>query len=57
MSDTITVKLTKDKARLVLGILNHAACEGDRRGEEGIPDPDNTVATVREIAKQIEEAW
>jgi len=60
MSNTVNIHLTLDDARLVLGVLNHAADEGERRTAETPEDfdpADNSVERVRHIAKLIEARW
>lgn len=60
MSKQVTISLSLDDARTVLGILRHAADEGERRLAETPEefDPrDNSVEQVRHIADRIEAAW
>ena len=60
MSNNVKVNLTRDQARLVLGVLTHAADEGERRLAETPEefDPrDTSIAEVRRIAALIEAGF
>jgi hypothetical protein len=55
MSKPITVTLTRDEARLVLGILEHSLAEAEQRRD--LPDPYNSVGSVEQIKARIEAGF